>query len=198
MESYMSCRTAAPEPTPQLWAHENSWASTEYLLIVNSSVGPMTTASKTEDVYCHFSRLYAKVDQVMTLGFQLDKDACRKKQHNATGSGGPQQNQLTQTLPQETLIAKSTSFRKVRVQRPSIMHADGKDTVSRKSATDGFGEKPQRQSRSRSLEKPCNPSKGRKELSKEIFVMTRYPHLVLSGQKWTWLYTCQNANKVLN
>jgi hypothetical protein len=86
----MSCRTAAPELTPQLWAHENSWASTEYLLIVNSSVGPMTAASNVEDVYCHFPRLYTKVDQVMALGFQLDKDACGQKQHTATGSGGPQ------------------------------------------------------------------------------------------------------------
>jgi hypothetical protein len=93
MESYMSCRTAAPEPTPGLWAHENSLASTEYLLIINSSVGQMTAASNAEDVYCHFPRLYAKVDQVMALGFQLDKYACRQKQHTATSSGGSQQNQ---------------------------------------------------------------------------------------------------------
>ncbi len=88
MESYMSCGTAALEPTPRLWAHENSCASSCYLLIVNSSVGLMTAASNAEDVYYHFPRLYAKVDQVMALGFQLDKDACGQKQHTATGSGG--------------------------------------------------------------------------------------------------------------
>jgi hypothetical protein len=48
----------------------------------------MTAASNAEDVYYHFPRLYAKVDQVMALGFQLDKDACGQKQHTATGSGG--------------------------------------------------------------------------------------------------------------